>query len=284
MNNSTLQIYGVNKNKKENSELIMRSNLTYIDLSYCYDKLYGNGDLQEGDDIIIVKYDIGDKTNSLEINPVEFEAFNSRTGVKIDLSVCDNSIVISYPITNILNNYAAEPNKLRNLEEKINNLNLKEKFLKGKELYLDDKDIDSFNFKNKLYTDICCPCEINGKDLILEDRFNYLYPLFSSFCESNCIYGRTDFIAERVICNCSPKSEIDFDRELTLQTNEASVKNAKDDQKGSILKCISKVSNIAKNFGFFYGLIILLVEIGMVILTILYSYKVFIMRVKKNLI
>ena len=282
MNNSTLQIYGVNKNKKENSELIMRSNLTYIDLSYCYDKLYGNGDLQEGDDIIIVKYDIGDKTNSLEINPVEFEAFNSRTGVKIDLSVCDNSIVISYPITNILNNYAAEPNKLRNLEEKINNLNLKEKFLKGKELYLDDKDIDSFNSKNKLYTDICCPCEINGKDLILEDRFNYLYPLFSSFCESNCIYGRTDFIAERVICNCSPKSEIDFDRELTLQTNEASVKNAKDDQKGSILKCISKVSNIAKNFGFFYGLIILLVEIGMVILTILYSYKVFIMRVKKK--
>ena len=284
LNNSTLQIYGLNKNRKEKTEFIIRSNLTYIDLSNCINKIYeeNSNNLNSEDDIVIVKYDIGDKTDSLTINPVEFQAFNSRTGEEISLAPCRNAIVISYPISSILNTYDLDSNKLRNLDEDINNLNLKEKFLKGKALYIEDKEIDSFNFQNKLYTDVCCPCEINGKDLILEDRFKYLYPLSFTFCESNCIYGHTDFIEERIFCNCSPKDGLNFGREFSPQINNANDKKAKDNQKGSILKCFTKVSNISKNFGFFYGLIIILVEIGMLILTILYSYKVFKMRVKKK--
>ena len=37
--NSTMQIYGFNKKKTPRHDLLMRSNLTYIDLSYCIDKL-----------------------------------------------------------------------------------------------------------------------------------------------------------------------------------------------------------------------------------------------------
>ena len=284
INNSTLQIYGVNRKKANNKDLIMRSNLTYIDLSYCIDKLYEKNRLSDDVDIIIVKYDIGDKTSSSTINPVEFKLVNSQTGEVIPLDACeDNSIVISYPISSILNNFIAESKNLRNLEEEENNknLNLKEKFLKGKELYLENEEIDSFNFENKLYTDMCYSCEINGKDLILEDRFNYLYPLFS-FCESNCIYNKTDFIMERVICNCSPKDGINFERTFELQNNNADIQKAKDNQKSSVLKCLTKISNISKNFGFYYGLIIILVVIGMVLLTILYSYKVLIMRIQKR--
>ena len=48
------------------------------------------------------------------------------------------------------------------------------------------------------------------------------------------------------------------------------------------MKCLGKISKISKNFGFFYGLIIMLVEIAMVLLTFLYSYKVFSMRLKKK--
>jgi hypothetical protein len=55
VNNSTLQIYGVNKNKTEKQDLIMRNNLTYIDLGNCIDKIYEKNSLSEDTDIIIVK-------------------------------------------------------------------------------------------------------------------------------------------------------------------------------------------------------------------------------------
>ena len=282
LNNSTMQIYGVNKKKSENKDLIMRTNLTYIDLSNCIDALYEKKHLDSDTDLIIVKYDRGDITNSTTINPVEYKVFDSKNGETINLNdVCeDNSIIISYPLSTILNNFLTEKN-LRNLEEKKEKLNLRDKFLKGKELNSLDEEIDSFNIDNKLYTDICYKCKINGKDLILEDRFNYLYPLYS-FCESNCIYGKTDFILERVYCNCTPRSDFNLERNFELLNIDANVEKVKDNQKGSILKCISDVKNISKNFGFFYGLIIILVEIGLAILTILYSYKVFLMNIKNQ--
>ena len=285
INNSTMQIYGVNKKKTENKDLIMRTNLTYIDLSNCIDKLYEKNGITDDTDIIIVKYDIGDVTNSSTINPVEYKIVNSKTGKEIPLDACeDNSIIISYPLSTILSSFVSENKNLRNLEEnndKNLNLNLREQFLKGKELNSLDNEIDSFNIDNKLYNDICYKCKINGKDLILEDRFNYLYPLYS-FCESNCVFGKTDYILERVSCNCTPKDGVNFERNFELLNNNANVKTVKDKQKGSILKCLSKVSGVSKNFGFFYGLIILLVEIGLAILTILFSYKVFMMRIKNK--
>ena len=284
INNSTMQLYGINKNKEDKKDVIMRNNLTYIDLSYCLDKLYDKNGLSEDTDIIIIKYDLAEKTNGSTINPVEFKIINSKTGQEIPLDVCDdNSIVISYPLMNILNSFVPEPNNLRNLEEEKNkkNLNLREKFLKGKEIYIDNEEIDTFDLSSKLYTDICYPFKMNGKDLILEDRLNYLYP-FCSFCESNCIYNKTDFISERVYCNCNPKDQINFERDLELMNSDPNMKKIKKDQKASILKCLGKISEISKNLGFFYGLIIILAEIAMCILTFLYSYKVFVMRINRK--
>ena len=283
INNSTMQLYGVNKNKEDKKDVIMRNNLTYIDLSYCLDKLYEKNGLSEDTDIIIVKYDLTEKTNGSTINPVEFKVINSKTGQEIPLDACDeNSIIISYPLMNILNRFITDSNNLRNLEEeKKNNLNLREKFLKGKEIYIDNEEIDTFDLSNKLYTDICYPFKMSGKDLILEDRLNYLYP-FCSFCESNCIYNKTDFISERVYCNCNPKDQINFDRNLELMKSEPDMAKTKKDQKASILKCLGKISEISKNFGFFYGIIIILAEIAMCLLTFLYSYKVFVMRLNRK--
>ena len=286
--NSTMQFYGVNKNKATNQDLIMRSNLTYIDISKCLDKLYKkylNPPDADGD-IIIVKYDIGDVTNSTTINPVEYKLVNSKTGDLIPMDVCeDNSILISYPLSSILNNFPTRNRKARKLQESdeadVLDLNFREKFLLGKELYLQDNEIDIFNYENKIYNDMCYPLEINGKNLILEDRFNYLYPNFA-FCESNCKYNNTDFILERINCYCSPKQEIVLARPFDYLKSEADVEKIKDNQKSTIFKCLSKISNLSKNLGFFYGLIIILIEIGMILLTLLYSYKIFNIRIKRR--
>jgi len=284
--NSTMQIYGVNKKDTPKHDLIMRSNLTYIDLSYCIDKLYKDNNLDDDADIVIVKYDIGDATDSTTINPVEFKLFNSKNGQEIsNMNGCkDNSIVISYPLSSILNNFPteSESKKLRNIEEKeVINLNLRQKFLKGKELNLENEEIDSFNIENKLYTDKCYPLKINGIDLILEDRVAYLYPEFT-FCESNCVYNRTDFNLERIFCNCSPKDAFNLERQFVSQNTPVDGEKVKNNQKGSLLKCLFKVSNIAHNFGFFYGLIFILVEIGLMILTLIYSYKMLYILIERK--
>jgi len=288
IDNSTMQFYGVNKNKATDQDLIMRSNLTYIDISKCLDKLYQkylNTEEKDGD-IIIVKYDIGDVTNSTTINPVEYKLVNSKTGDPIPMDVCeDNSILISYPLSSILNNFPTRNRKTRKLQESgeadILDLNFREKFLLGKELYLQDNEIDIFNYENKIYNDMCYPLEINGKNLILEDRFNYLYPVFA-FCEKNCKYNNTDFILERINCYCSPKDQIMLSRPFEYQKSEADVEKIKDNQKSTIFKCLSKISNLSKNLGFFYGLIIILIEIAMILLTLLYSYKIFNVRIKRR--
>lgn len=282
--NSTMQIYGVNKKETPKHELLMRSNLTYIDLSYCIDKLYKDNNLDDDVDIVVVKYDIGDATNSTTINPVEFKLFNSKTGGEItNLDACkDNGIVISYPLSSILNNFPADSKKLRNLEEKeVINLNLRQKFLKGKELNMENEEIDSFNIENKVYTDKCYPLKINGKDLILEDRVAYLYPDFT-FCESNCKYNKTDFNLERIFCNCSPKEGFNLGREFVAQNPPLDIEAVKSNQKSSVLKCLFKVSNIAHNFGFFYGIIVILAEIGLMILTLIYSYKMLYALIEKK--
>ena len=282
LDNSTMQIYGVNKKQTPKKDLIMRSNLTYIDLSKCIDKLYSSNGLEDDNDIVIVKYDIGDATDSQTINPVEFKLFDSKNGNPINMNACkDNSILISYPLSSILNGYPSESKLLRNLDENVNNLNLREKFLKGKELYLSDNEIDSFNFENKIYTDMCYPIKLNGKDLILEDRFNYLYPSIS-FCESNCIYNSTDFELERVNCYCSPKDGFNLDRVFSSQSSDADIQKAKNNQKGSLLKCLFKVSHISNNLGFFYGLIMILIEVGLILLTLLYSYKIYNNRIQRK--
>ena len=288
IDNSTMQFYGVSNKKETNQDLLMRSNLTFIDISKCLDKLYKkylSGPDEDGE-IIILKYDIGDATNSTTINPVEYQLINSKTGEKIPMDVCeDNSILISYPLSSILNNFPTRSKKSRKLQESDEemslDLNFKERFLLGKELYLQDNEIDIFNYENKIYNDMCYPFEINGKNLILEDRFNYLYPLFT-FCESNCKYNNTDYILERINCYCSPKDQIQLDRTFVYQKSEADIEKIKDNQKSTIFKCLSKISNLSKNFGFFYGLIIFMIEMGMILLTVLYSYKIFDIRVKRK--
>jgi hypothetical protein len=154
--------------------------------------------------------------------------------------------------------------------------------LKGKELNLENEEIDSFNIENKLYTDMCYPLKINGIDLILEDRVAYLYPDFT-FCESNCVYNRTDFNLERIICNCSPKDAFNLERQFVSQNTPVDAEKVKNNQKGTLLKCLFKVSNIAHNFGFFYGLIIILIEIGLMILTLIYSYKMLYALIERKL-
>ena len=296
---STMQVYGINKNNNETKDLTLRSSLSYIDISICMDKIYENNKMKESDDIVVVKYDLEDQVAKSLVKPVEYEFINSRTGQVLDMTVCKkDDIVVSYSLSDILN-YNVQAEEERLLEEKGNNendndaeinkiiLDIQKQYNKGKEIYQKYK-MDAFNINSPLYNDMCFSFEIDGKDLVLEDRVKYLYPYYS-LCEANCTYSYTDFELERIFCNCPLKSEFDFKREQKFVINDNNINDIKGKQKGPtnipVMECISKLSETKKirnNGAFFFSLVIMLFEIGLFFLTIFYCYKILINKICKN--
>jgi hypothetical protein len=297
--NSTVEFYGVNNNKKENKMKHNKNNktssLSYIDLSECIQQIYDTNNMSPDEEIIILKYDLKDTPKEYLINPVEYKFISSQSGKELDASACGHgSIKISYPFFNIIKNLDNLAHKKRNLQPaKIviktdNDLSsLIEKYNIGKKINGEYTTIDTFNPKDPVYTDFCTSIEINGKDLVLEDRINNLLPHYS-LCEQNCTYNRTDFEEERIYCDCSFKTEFDLKREHhnTVEINENAVTQSQDGTTNfPVLKCISILGNFKRikgNFAFYYMLIIFIIEVIFLLLTIFLGYKSFKLYLNNN--
>ena len=175
---ASLQIYSINKFNSY-KDLAMKSNLTYIDLGTCLEFL---------------------------INQVEYEFYLESTNEKIEGSICSPyEILISYPIS-------FNKNKFNNYESGYNDNNYLKLFEIGKKLHEKNPEFDTFNKDNIIYKDLCKSVELDGKDLVFEDRYKYLYPNNISLCESNCTMNNTNFELERINCNCTYKETFDFYR------------------------------------------------------------------------
>ena len=289
--NATAEFYGVNrkgkgkaKGKEKNVDNI-QSDLSFIDISDCIDKLYHSYQIDDRADIIILKFDMNKMPMNYLIKPVEYRLINSLTGQEIDASICEhNSIKISYPVHDLINKFDQMLKNLRKLEYvKIdltsnNKDSLREKIDRGKEINQEYSNIDIFNINSQIYSDICMAVEVDGKDLILEDRFNYFYPQMS-LCENNCTYNHTDFINERIYCDCSYKTEFDFEREYTPSYELTSNPNNNNDNSNSnieVMKCISNMKyskSLSGNGGFIYSLIMIIIEAALLVIIIFYGIK-----------
>ena len=218
--NSSLHIYAININNSL-TNISFKSNLTYIDLGTCLKKIFSSNEiyLNENFSILVAKYDlltdtindyskskISEKDKYL-INKVEYELFSSNMSEKLEMNgeTCDPyELIISYPLT---------LNRFNIYEGGLNKNELRKKFEIGKKLHLRDNNIDTFNINNTVYKNFCRSLEIDGKDLVFEDRYKYLYPNNKVLCESNCIMNNTNFELERIVCLCSYKEEFVLNRE-----------------------------------------------------------------------
>ena len=190
--------------------------------------------------------------NKYLINQVEYEFFIYSTMEKIEGVCLPNEIEISYPIVSNKNNF-------NNYESGVNDNDYLKKFNIGKLLHNKDPEIDTFNKENKIYKDICIGVELNGKDLVLEERYNYLYPNNISLCESNCTMKNTDFDLERINCMCTFKEIFDFNRIDEDTNNILNDPNfplpTQSGGNAQIIKCLSKLGikeGITKNEAFYY--------------------------------
>jgi len=215
------------------------------------------------------------ENNNYLITPVEYEFFSSVTGEKIDASMCEpNEIIISYPISYTLS-------KFDDFSEGMNKNDLRKKFEVGKILSHYNINIDVFNNNNSAYKTVCTGVEVNGKDLILEDRFETLYPNNISFCEPNCTYFSTDYELGRINCKCNYKKDLVFQREYPESgdlLNDPDFKNPT--QSGSnleVIKCLGKLppvkNTIIKNEAFYYCTVITVAEVSMIFVAAFHGLK-----------
>ena len=300
---ASLQIYALTK-LNSYKELSMKSNLTYIDLGTCFDKIYTDNHLNDTDKILVTKYDLltrltkesdgnendndneeGENNNNgntaqstadekFLINQVEYEFYLERTMEKLEGSICSPyEILISYPIFFNKHKYNA-------YEDGINNNNYTKLFQIGKMLHEDDPDFDTFNKDNIIYKELCKRVEIDGKDLVLEERYNYLYPNNVSLCESNCTMNNTDFELQRINCNCTYKEIFDFyriDEDKNDILNDPNFpKPTQSNTNAEIIKCLGKIEGkkgIVKNEAFYYTTLIFIVQVSAILVTVLKSIK-----------
>ena len=289
----SLQIYEINKDDTL-KELCTKSNLTYIDFDTCLPKIYKENKLKDDDNIIVTKYDLKywitkkdslryidepeaktpESDNKFLINRVEYEFYNSRTMKKLDASVCDPyEILISYPLV-------FNKNKYDDYDSGFNNNEYKKKLEMGKKLHQRNNEYDTFNPNNTLYKEFCTGIELDGKDLVFEDRYNVLYPNGALLCETNCTYNSTDFEEERVKCKCTYKQEIDLDRVIEEKNDLVNDPNFHVPEQSSsnleIVKCISKLrikDAILNNEAFYYCASVAVVAVSMVFVTAFYGIK-----------
>ena len=280
-NEATVQVYRLEDDEKKNKEALLRSNLAYVDISECIAKIRKNNNMKEGEQVIMVKLDLKSKSKKLIVNPVEYEFRSSITGALLDASVCErNEVVVSYPLTYLFKNRK----KLRLLDDE-EMIEIAEKFERGKLLYQKDNFIDSFNYNSTIYSDICYPIEVDGKDLTLENRISYFYPNYS-FCESSCLYDYTDFMNERIFCNCSIKLKLDVDRPQGVKLSEYNKEETDSNQMGPTnlpaFTCLSKVK-ISGNPAFIICLIFFIVQLGLLFIIIFKGLSSLITNINKKL-
>ena len=296
----SLQIYAIDKGNTL-KKYSTKSNLTYIDFDTCLPKIFEDNSMKDTDKILVTKYDLsywnaaetssgddeneaGDETPPTKnqnkddekhlINKVEYELYNSRTMERIYASICEPyEILISYPI-------AFNKNRYNNYASGFNDNEYKSKFEIGKNLHQINNELDTFNSNDTLYKDLCTGIEIDGKDLVLEDRFKYLYPNGAVLCESNCTFNKTDFDNERVYCKCSYKEGIDFKRQENEKNDLINDPNFHLPEQSSgnleVIKCLKRFSFekfLKNNEAFYYCAAITTVVISMTLVTGLYGFK-----------
>ena len=292
---ANIEFYGLNKKHRGNTQRNIESDMTYIDISGCIDKIYNSHGMSDDDsDIIVLKFDVNNPPIDFMINPVEYRFINSKTGDILDATICGhNSIKISYPLHYLINIYDSriKQRKLEYIQLELTSNNkesLREKLDKGKEIIEQYPDRDIFNMNDTIYSDICIPVVVDGKDLILKDRIDYFYPKMS-FCENNCTYNYTDFVNERIYCECNFKTEFDFKREYYpfMAIDEKITEN---NQGGSsnvvIIKCISNLKNLKnlfKNGGFIFMLVVIVVEVILLLIVIFHGINSLLNKMMKKM-
>jgi hypothetical protein len=251
----TINIYedGIELNELKNKY----SNLTFIQLNQCKEKLIEYYNLNKTEKLFIISIDFYAKISTHIINDFNFEVYLKNGTQLEDLSICkDITVFVSSPIIN------------------EDSLHLKEAQI------FEEQGYNIYNLSSEFYTEKCSAAYINGNDITLSDRIIEIYPYNITFCPQKCELKNVEIYSQRLNCNCNISfikyfSEIDSNIENGL--NEQSEENffiyLLDMLNYKIFACPSaliksKIEDFKNNSGIFIGIgVILIIFINSFIFT-----------------
>ena len=238
-----IYMYGLDIDEIEDS-----SNLTFIDLEECGEKLKKFYNLDSNENLYIVSYESPNYIENRATNEYKYEIYLKNGTELKDLSTCNNiSISVSSSIIDLdLINYE---------EAQIFSL-------QGYNIY---------NLSSEFYTDLCSSANINGNDIVLKDRIEDIFPKNVTFCSNGCELDKVEIKSKRIKCNCA----ISYDEEINNnQTSENKLKPSDDNFLVYLLDNVNykvfgcykilfklKFKILIKNIGFFFGIVFLLFNI-----------------------
>ena len=216
---------------------------TNIDFSKCETLLRKKYNIPDSEILTIAQLEINNTDNTLTLtNQVEYQIFDKNNN-PLDISVCKD--------TDITINYLMNDKSLATI-----NQNLVKEFK--------DLDINILDINDKFFNDLCQPFSYNNKDIILEDRFNFIYQNYS-FCEKNCNNTNIDFEKKFVTCECKTKQEMSTTNvEPNFQFFD---KNKLKYSNIDVVKCTNVIfsfKNKSKNSGFILFFILVLTFIFLI--------------------
>ena len=237
--------------KPSNSKAL--KNLTNIDFGECEQKIREVYHINNSRILTIVQLESNNNTeNSHELtNQIEYQIFDDNKN-PLDTSVCkDLGITIN---------------------AKMNEESLK---LIDKQLVKDfqDLNVNIFDINDPFFVDVCKPIFYKGNDIILDDRYNFIYQNFS-LCEKSCNITKMDFEKNFVTCECEVKNGIKNEKVEPnyQQFDEDRFSNSNID----VIKCtnlIFDLKNKSKNGGFIIFVILSISFIGLIIFHIYKGIK-----------
>ena len=213
-------------------------NSTNIDFSECEKILREKNNIPDSEILTVIQLEINNADNSqILTNQVEYQIFDGNKN-PLDMSVCKDTEI---KITTLMNHDSLALIN-QDLVKEFKNLN-----------------VNVFDIKDPFFSDLCKPFSYENNDIILEDRFNFIYQNFS-FCEKNCDNAKLDFEKELITCQCKVKPEMSsISAEPNFQYFDINkIKSTNID----VAKCtniIFSFKNKSKNAGFIIFFILIII-------------------------
>ena len=232
-------------NDKKEKLLEKDSNLPWIDLGECAQKIRNTLPLSDNIPLIILKY--GTTSDLTYENYFTYEIYRGDTHAKIDLSICkDNNINTIGMII--------EPKMKKNVANSVENMV--------------DQGYNPFDINDKFYREICTPYDSpDGTDFLLDDREEYYYSSINTItCPDNCNISSYPLDNKYLKCNCP------IEEGETLNLKHMSGKNVANSLKTTFknsnwkamicYKLIFDKEIFPKNIGSILSLILFIIYLG----------------------
>jgi len=158
-------------------------NLSILDISKCETILKEKYNLNEDDNLIILKKE--KKSNKASEKEIQLEIYEPYNKTKLNLSFCENTNINIYVKAQLSDETKYSYEKLKSL------------------------GYDMFNLNDPFYQDICTSYTSYGDtDIILSDRINYIYNNEDTQCQPNCKLTKYSEESEYLNCSCSINEEV----------------------------------------------------------------------------